>query len=173
MRELSGKFLDNFKNTNGLLYPIYKRLKQDDTLMLAIRDRYINIYYRGGSLLKIKEQGQNSYLSTFDEQYNKTGKIIPKLPTVINHQDKAREWVDHFSLLKEIMDFYFSKQSKPEREFQQLIARENNISNISNDSEYFISDIEFADSGLNARFDMLAVRWLDHNAEVVLVAKLL
>jgi hypothetical protein len=31
---------------------------------------------------------------------------------------------------------------------------------ISNESEYFISDIEFADLGLGARFDMLAIRWL-------------
>ena len=58
------------------------------------------------------------------------------------------------------MDLYFSSNSKPEREFQQLVARENNFSTISNQSEYFVSDIEFADSGLGARFDMLAIRWL-------------
>ena len=58
------------------------------------------------------------------------------------------------------MDFYFSDYSKPEREFQQLLARENNFSTIANQSEYFISDIEFADSALGARFDILALRWL-------------
>lgn len=57
------------------------------------------------------------------------------------------------------MDLYFSHRSKPEREFQQLIARENNCSTTSNESEYFISDIEFADSDLGARFDMLAIHW--------------
>ena len=36
------------------------------------------------------------------------------------------------------MDFYFSENSKPEREFQQLIARENNFSTIANQSEYFV-----------------------------------
>ncbi|MEK6967202.1 MAG: hypothetical protein AABX51_01070, partial [Nanoarchaeota archaeon] len=59
-----------------------------------------------------------------------------------------------------IMDFHFSKYSKPEREFQQLIVRENNFSTTANQSEYFISDIEFADSVLGPRFDLLAVRWL-------------
>ena len=41
-----------------------------------------------------------------------------------------------------------------------MVARENNNSTISNESEYFVSDIEFADPGLGARFDMLAIRWL-------------
>jgi hypothetical protein len=58
------------------------------------------------------------------------------------------------------MDFFFSDRSKLEREFQQLVARENNCSSISNETEYFITDIEFADEGLGARFDMLALRWL-------------
>jgi hypothetical protein len=39
-----------------------------------------------------------------------------------------------------------------------LVARENNNSITSNESEYFITDIEF-DSGLGARFDMLAIYW--------------
>jgi hypothetical protein len=65
-----------------------------------------------------------------------------------------------FPHLKETMDLYFSKKSKLEREFQQVVAHENNNSNISNETEYFISDIEIADSGLGARFDMTAIRWL-------------
>jgi hypothetical protein len=35
-----------------------------------------------------------------------------------------------------------------------------NLSSISNETEYFISDIELADPSIGARFDMLAVRWL-------------
>jgi len=56
------------------------------------------------------------------------------------------------------MDEYFSIHGKAEREFQQLIARENNNSAISNESEYFISDIEVAKP--NARFDIMAICWL-------------
>ena len=58
------------------------------------------------------------------------------------------------------MDLSFSTHNKPEREFQQLIARENNCSTISNETEYFITDIEFSDSSIAARFDLLAIRWL-------------
>lgn len=160
MREISNNFLNSLKNINGFLHPILERVRQDDTLMLAIRKNYINVYYRGGNLLKVKEQSKDSFQSSFDDQYNKSGKTILTLPTTIKSQDDARTWVDQFSHLKEMMDIHFSEHRKPEREFQQLVARENNHSNTSNDSEYFVSDIEFADSNLNARFDMLAVRWL-------------
>lgn len=160
MRELSKDFINDFKSPNGLLHPILERIRQDDTLMLAIRGNYINIYYRGGNLLRLSEQGNYSYQSFFDDQYNKNKKFIPVLPTTIKNQNDARAWVDEFQSLKEIMDIFLSNKSKPEREFQQLVARENNNSTISNESEYFVSDIEFADLGLGARFDMLAIRWL-------------
>jgi hypothetical protein len=160
MREISGSFVNDLKSDNGILHTILERVKKDDTLMLAIRDGYVNIYYRGGNILKIKERSEGGYLSFFDENYNKAGKTVPVLPKGIKSQDDTRKWVEAFPHLKEIMDHYFSAKSKPEREFQQLVARENNFSTISNESEYFISDIEFADSGLGARFDMLAIRWL-------------
>lgn len=159
MRQLSKFFCDDL-NADGLLHPIIERVKQDHTLMLAIRDNYINIYYRGGNLLKVEEQGKGYYRASFDDQYNKNGKNIPDLPTAIKSQDDAKTWVVAIPHLKDVMDLYFSKYSKAEREFQQLVARENNYSSISNESEYFVSDIELADSSLGARFDMLAIRWL-------------
>lgn len=160
MRELSVSFVNDLVNDNGLLHTILERVKKDDTLMLAIRDGYINIYYRGGNILKIQEQGNGAYQSFFDEQYNKAGKTVLVLPKSIKSQDDAKEWVEAFPHLKEIMDYYFSGKSKPEREFQQLVARENNFSTISNESEYFVTDIEFAVSDLGTRLDMLAIRWL-------------
>jgi hypothetical protein len=160
MRGLSEKFMSDL-GPDGLLYPILARVKQDDTLMLAIRENYINIYYRGGNILKISvpKQGNGFYNSSFDAEYDKSGTVHG--PTShIKSQNDAKAWVEEFPHLKEAMDHYFSKHRKPEREFQQLVARENNFSPISNESEYFVSDIEFADLGLGARFDMLAIRWL-------------
>lgn len=158
MRRLSENFLADLKN--GLLQPILERVRQDNTLMLAIRDGYINIYYRGGNILRLREQSKGEYKAAFDSQYNQFGKTIPNVPTEIKNTNDVRIWIESFPHLKEIMDFYFSAHPKPEREFQQLVARENNDSTISNESEYFISDIEFADSKLGARFDILAIRWL-------------
>lgn len=128
--------------------------------MLSIREGYINIYYRGGNILKLEEQSERRYEPSFDSQYNKSGKAIPALPKDIKDPNDVKKWVESFPFIKEIMDFYFSGHPKPEREFQQLVARENNFSTIANQTEYFVSDIEFADSALGARFDILAVRWL-------------
>lgn len=160
MRALSQIFMKDLLNADGLLHPILDRVNQDHTLMLSIRKNYINIYYRGGNILRVKENRNGSYSAFFDNEYNKSGLPTPDLPQDINSQEAAERWNDSLQVLKGIMDFYFAKYSKPEREFQQLIARENNFSTIANQSEYFISDIEFADSALGARFDMLAVRWL-------------
>jgi len=160
MRIISDKFMNDLLNSDGLLCPILKRLKQDHTLMLSIRKGYINIYYRGGNILRVTEQRSGTYKAFFDNEYDKVGMLNLALPDTIGSQDAAKTWVDSFQNLKGIMDIYFSQYNKPEREFQQLVARENNFSNISNESEYFVSDIESADSSIGARFDMLAVRWL-------------
>jgi hypothetical protein len=158
MRALSQSFMNNFEE-DGSLYPILERVKKDHTLMLAIRDGYINIYYRGGNLLKLTEQGNGFYGTFFDDDYNKSGIPIPDIPKVIESDIDAEKWIQTVPFKKEIMDLYFSENNKSEREFQQLVARENNFSKISNESEYFISDIEFADPSIGARFDMLAIQW--------------
>jgi hypothetical protein len=159
VRELSNNFLVDLKNAKGVLHPILERIKNDHTLVLAIRNGYVNVYYRGGNILNIKEQRQGSYLASFDAKYDKSGKSMPILPKTIQSQTDSQTWVDGFACLKEIMDIYFSKKGKSEREFQQLVARENNNSLISSESEYFISDIEFT-VPKRARLDMLAIRWL-------------
>jgi hypothetical protein len=159
VRELSQQFFDDLKNAEGMLRPLLDRVKQDETLMLAIRDGYINIYYRGGNLLRVHEEN-GCYRSFFDAKYNKGQRVLPNFPEVIRCQSDARSCIEAFPQLKETMDLFFAGHCKPEREFQQLVARENNCSTISNESEYFILDIEFADSDLGARFDMLAMRWL-------------
>jgi hypothetical protein len=69
-------------------------------------------------------------------------------------------WLEAIPLLKEIMNSFFATHAKSEREFQQLVAWENNRSSISNATEYFITDIEYADMKHSARLDMLGLRWL-------------
>ena len=69
MRELSVSFFNDLMDDNGLLHTIRERVKTDDTLLLAIRDGYINIYYRGGNILRIQEQGKGVYQAFFDKQY--------------------------------------------------------------------------------------------------------
>lgn len=126
--------------------------------MLAIRENAINIYYRGGNLLHLKEHSKGFYQAWFDDQYNISGLFMPETPTEISTQNDSVSWIDSFPIRKSIMDEYFSTIGKAEREYQQLVARENNNSPISNESEYFISDIEVSEPF--ARFDIMSIRWL-------------
>jgi hypothetical protein len=66
--------------------------------------------------------------------------------------------VDAIPLLKEQMDFWFAKHPKAEREFQQLIVRENNFQGPFNETDYYIFDIEY-DTKDKSRFDLIAARW--------------
>jgi len=164
MRGLSQDFLESLKQ--GLLIPVLNRVKKDDTLMLAIRDGYANIYYRGGNLIKIMERPNHpgSYEFHFDKMYDLSQGNISyqalELPEVVVNSVEVAKWILSISLLKEIMDFWFVKHPKLEREYQQLVERENNRSSISNETEYFVTDIEMSDPNIGARFDILAIKWL-------------
>jgi hypothetical protein len=166
MRTISDHFMDDLSNPDGTLHPVLERVKKDHTLLLSIRENNINIYYRGGNLVKITEKKPGQYGTYFDAHYNLSGQIMPDVPGVLTSTNDAAVWAATFPLRKNLMDEYFSIHTKAEREFQQIIARENNDSTISNESEYFISDIEFADEALGARFDLLAIRWLASQRQV-------
>jgi hypothetical protein len=50
MKTLSQPFMNDLLKPDGLLNPILERVKHDHTLMLSIRENYINIYYRSGNI---------------------------------------------------------------------------------------------------------------------------
>lgn len=58
---------DNFMAalTGGVLTPLLDRVKADRTLCLEIREDYLNIYYRGGSLMRISP-ADGGYSAFFD-----------------------------------------------------------------------------------------------------------
>jgi len=132
----------------GKLKSFLDFVQNDHTLDLEIRDNYINIYYRGGNLVKIEQDKNGEYNTSFEENYfdenvkkNKEGKKIT---------------VNDFPEMKQAMDKYLITHSKLEREFQQLIVRENNYSSNAISTDYYIADIEYAVE--NSRSDMIAVK---------------
>ena len=158
-RAITDTFLKALQS--GCLAKLTERVRNDDTLMLALRGNYVNIYYRGGSILNISEQNAR-YSAWFDKNYAKDNAPVPTLPS-ISVDDDCASWVAALPSLKELMNSYFAKKRKSEREFQQLVAWENNRSLIASDTEYFITDIEFADADQSARLDMLGLKWLSTN----------
>ena len=48
---LSEGFMSDLKD--GFLSPLREKARRDDTLMIGLRDSNINLYYRGGSIMKL------------------------------------------------------------------------------------------------------------------------
>ena len=140
-RELSPAFMEKLKT--GEWKCIIDKVKNDHTLHFQIRDNYINIYYRGHNALKLEDNGK---ISCIDKKfYNKDLKTLT-----------VDIWLDELSKIKNEIDTFIPNV---EREFQQLVARENSFSKVSNDTDYFVIDTEFADSDKGSRIDMLAIKW--------------
>jgi hypothetical protein len=158
---VSTEFFQDLKD--GKLRQLTSKVRTDDTLLLAFRGNSINVYYRGGSILRLAcGNGSKNYTAHFDCNYAKgsADHLVDKLPKVIGTEADCVIWLEAIPLLKEIMNSFFATHAKSEREFQQLVAWENNRSSISNATEYFITDIEYADMKHSARLDMLGLRWL-------------
>lgn len=162
MRGLTDHFINQLKS--GLLFPILGLVRLDSTLCIEIRENYINIYYRGGNILRIEEKS-GSFNAWFDRNYldEKKTRVSNDLPTLLVSSDDVDKWIDAIPFLKHEMDVWFGKHPKNERECQQLMLCENNIGNSAKSTDYFICDIEYAN--LNGRFDLIAVHWPSSGAE--------
>lgn len=155
MRGLTNNFITHLRS--GLLDQISDLVKLDSTLCLEIRENYINIYYRGGNIIKI-EENRGLYKASFDRKYlDKNATKVSHLPCILNNSDDVGVWLNAVPFLKHEMDLWFGCRSKDEREFQQLMLRENNFGNSAKGTDYFICDIEYANH--TGRFDLVAVKW--------------
>ena len=69
MRGLSELFMGNLQGVTGQggldLSGVLNWVKEDSSLCLEIRENYINIYYRGGNIMKLTET-IGSYTIYFD-----------------------------------------------------------------------------------------------------------
>ena len=152
-RGLSKSFMLSLQE-GGLLHPLLTYVRKDPTICLEIRQNYVNIYYRGGNLIKIEEK--DCYFASFDKNYGINRERIPR-NEICNEAD-VEKWISAIPFLKQSMDFWFGAHPKEEREFQQLVLRENNGSFIGNSTDYFVIDIEY-DNHDGARFDLIALEW--------------
>ena len=155
MRGLTNNFIRQLRT--GFLVQVLDLVKLDSTLCFEIRENYINVYYRGGNIIRIGEDG-GVFKASFDRKYlDENLTKVPDLPGTLNNADDVNVWLKAFPFLKHEMDLWFGHHPKNEREFQQLMLRENNFGNSAKGTDYFICDIEYANH--TGRFDLIAVQW--------------
>ena len=151
MRRLNDIFWKDLKE-GGRLFPLTDAVKCDSSLCLELRGDYVNVYYRGGNLMKVTQTG-NEYKFFFDKNYFKAGERI-MLP---DPRAGVDAWLKILPGLKHAMDRWLGKYKKDEREFQQMLLRDNNFGSVARSTDYYICDIEYQSEC--GRFDLIAVHW--------------
>src|SRR5688500_11431446 len=154
MRELSKTFLKCLKS--GFLSQITECVKRDHDLNLEIRDSYINIYFKGNSLLKLAEVGSlPQYRAQIHQKF--LGGI--KMPLDFT-ESTTPEFVKNLPFIKE--NIIRNKGGSLEVEYEQMIIRANNYEP-RNNTEYFVIDRQYAVK--EGRFDLTGIHWRRHGRQ--------
>lgn len=160
-RSISSSFLEQLKT--GSLKSITDYVRVDPYLDLELRGDSVMIYYRGGKVLTVDEKGLLTGLA--DEYYLSpdTERIQPTIEGLHDYLAHAKHIVDIHEANPE-----YSKLG--EKEIQQRVVYENNLSVNADNTDYFIADVEWADNDdLGGRIDIVAFRWnhMEHRKRIV------
>ena len=154
-RKLNDKFISELKE--GKFYPVLQAVIDDDTLDLELRGDCVIIYYRGGKLLTLKEDGTPESL---DKKYqtDKTNLNVvkPSLENIDSYIQQAKKVIDYYVI--------HERNHLGEKDIQQMIVRENNYSPVDKDTDFFIIDIEYERNSNEGRFDIIALQWDSTNS---------
>lgn len=135
---------------------------KDPTCCVEVRHNYLNCYYRGGSLFKMKLKPKSQKLEfKFDPKY-----FVLKIPSCATYEklkawndsgsSDPKEWLERLDGLKQVMDDWLSEHPKAERETQQEIVKLNTFAQ----GNYQAIDIELAipKNQKAGRMDIIAIR---------------
>lgn len=161
-RSISKTLLDKL-NEEGIYHEITELVKIDPYLDMEMRgEDGVMIYYRGGKILTIHEQLgliglDENYYTKEDDVY-----LTPQVENILDYLCKA----------KHIIDVHESREKSKlvEKEFQQRVVYENNLSANADNTDYFIADVEWADNDtLGGRADIVAFRWnhMEHRKRIL------
>lgn len=151
-RQLSQSFLDMFKPT-GKYHVITECVKEDPYLDFEMRGNSVMIYYRGGRILTISDNGAMEGLVPEYIVNKEISVPQPDLNDITNYFSKAKNIVDKHEQNPKLAKL-------GEKEIQQRVVYENNLSVNAQYTDYFIADTEWQNSDLGGRADIVAFRWL-------------
>ena len=149
MRKLSDQFIYDLKD--GLLSELTHKVQADIDLDLFIRDGYINIYFKGNSILKLTERKRNgTYAVDIHPKYLQAMEISDLIDV-----KSTRSYVNKIPQLKD--NILHHGKSSLEIEYEQMIVRANNNEK-RNNSDYFIVDRQYTPTGKN-QIDLMGICW--------------
>jgi hypothetical protein len=168
-RLLGPTLFKELTSSNGRLKELLLLVQKDHTLDMQIRNDTITIYYRGGMLLYLTENALSNFAKMkgklFNQKYLAPYRIhyaANSIDTKINSMTCINDFLRIVPELKTAMDLHFGFKQCDEREFQQMVVRENNFAKIANGTDYFIIDTEYSYKpvgGKQSKFDLVALRW--------------
>lgn len=184
MRKLSKKFLKAL--SEGELKNLLDYIRNDKELDIQIRNNYINIYYKGGNILKINSPKSFYIDEMYFNDYNKQNSTDAKKNTeLVNEYKKQQKELlslitsnpkKYFEQAKEVMDKWDEALKDvvkhKEKKEQQMITLANKCN-----TEYVVLDIEYSvsrksDFSYNfdsekavPRFDIIAI----HNSRLLVI----
>lgn len=145
-------FEDLIDEKNGRLQPLMQAVRNDKDLDFQIRAGYINLYYKGNSLLKLSSSGRGYRAEIHDKFYPEAGEFNFDTP------ESTQRFVEVIPRIK--ANIILHGASSLEIEFEQLLIRSNNRE-LGNNTEYFIVDRQYAVG--SERFDLLGFYWDRNN----------
>jgi len=154
MRTLDKIFVSELKK-GGLFYSIVDSVINDNTLDFEIRDEYINIYFKGNSILKLNENGSFKIHKKFLNGISLSSFAFSTASDVKN-------FLDNIPLIKNNVISVKSRRPTLEIEYEQLLIRSNNLNKNVN-SEIFLTDRQYTDNINNSRFDLSGFFWSRKN----------
>ena len=139
--------------TEGKLNKMIELIRNDEDLDIQIRNNYLNIYYKGGNIARVKSENSvefDKFYFYFDSETTPKKNIKNETKTCENLKSernlllvkfKEGKYLDYFSEVKMIMKKYNDsvKKKKNERIEQHSLSKENQY----NKSDYTIIDLEY------------------------------
>jgi hypothetical protein len=148
MRKLSDGFMDCL--TSGFLSGIPQAVRTDQDLNLEIREGYLNVYFKGNSLLKLTEVSATKYRVGIHRAF--TAGL--NLPSQLTDATTTATFLSNIPHLKQ--NIIRRGKSSLEIEYEQMVIRANNFEPRIN-SEYFIVDRQYT-VGVG-RCDLIGIFW--------------
>ena len=154
-RKLTSEFIKDLNG--GILKDCLNYVQRNKELILEIRKKYINIYYKGGNVFRISPARQGyrffwdtEYLNKIEEKVEFDKERWKKLRNVMDRKS-CMDCVETIPKILNIMNIYFKNKPKREKFIQQEVVKTKLLSG------YILTDFEYQ-KGNRARFDLMGVK---------------